>query len=222
MDAKVSAQTVQSQTVRKMREAILSGQFQPGDRLVEIDMCTRLGVSRPSLREALRSLEAEKLVAIVPNKGPMIPILSVEEAKDIYGVRALLEGEAVALFTQRATKGEVEKVAKALAMFERAAKEGVAYSLVESAEAFYAPILAGCGNNVIRDMLGSLSARVTFLRAKSMSLKGRPRKSAGEMRAIFKGIATGEAEIARMAAVEHVHHASNAALVAYAASASTK
>lgn len=217
MDLKVSAQTVQAQAVRKMREAILSGVFQPGDRLIEIDMCSRLGVSRPSLREALRSLEAEKLIAIVPNKGPMIPILSVEDAEDIYDVRALLEGEAVILFTQSASPDEIDAVGEALASFERAVKGGDPSALVVLAQAFYRPILAGCGNRLILEMLDSLTARITFLRAKSMSLKGRPQKSAREMRAIFKAIAQSNPEAAGQAAVQHVRRASEAALAAYAA-----
>src|SRR5690348_15248882 len=98
MDLKVSPVSVQQQAASKLRAAILAGVFQPGDRLVEADLCERLGVSRPSVREALRSLEAEKLVAIVPNRGPLVPLITWEQAKEIYQVRVLLEGEAAAAF----------------------------------------------------------------------------------------------------------------------------
>src|SRR5512138_1076944 len=97
MDLEVFPRTVRQEAVEKLRAAILAGRFQPGDRLVEADLCKVLGVSRPSLREALRSLEAERLIAIVPNRGPQIPIVSWTEAEEIYHVRALLEGEAAAL-----------------------------------------------------------------------------------------------------------------------------
>jgi DNA-binding GntR family transcriptional regulator len=120
MDLKVSTETVRVQAVRNLREAIISGMFQPGDRLIETEMCVRLGISRPSLREALRSLEAEKLVVIVPNKGPHIPILSLEEANQIYDVRALLEGEAAALFSKTATVVAIDIMRKALAAFDGA------------------------------------------------------------------------------------------------------
>ncbi len=72
MDLRISPRTVQQETVDKLRLAILSGMFQPGNRLVESQLCIQLGISRPSLREALRSLAAERLIEIVPNRGPSI------------------------------------------------------------------------------------------------------------------------------------------------------
>ncbi|MEJ0052447.1 MAG: GntR family transcriptional regulator [Methylovirgula sp.] len=71
MDLKILTQSIQTQAVRNLREAIISRVFQPGDRLIEADICARLGVSRPSLREALRSLEADRLLIIVPSTRPI-------------------------------------------------------------------------------------------------------------------------------------------------------
>jgi GntR family transcriptional regulator, trigonelline degradation regulator len=76
VDLQVSPRTVQQETVQKLGAAILTGMFQPGDRLVEAELCKMLGVSLPSVREALRSLEAERIISIVPNRGPQIPIMS--------------------------------------------------------------------------------------------------------------------------------------------------
>ncbi len=103
MDLKVSPRTVLVQTVDKLRDAILNGHFQPGDRLVEQDLCQEMGVSRGSLREALRRLEAEKLITMAPNRGPSVSVIGWAEAEQIYYVRALLEGEAAAEFAARAT-----------------------------------------------------------------------------------------------------------------------
>ena len=94
LNLRISPRTVQRETVDKLRLAIFSGLFQPGSRLIESQLCTQLGISRPSLREALRSLEAERLIEIVPNRGPSIPALSWEVATAIYEVRELLEVEA--------------------------------------------------------------------------------------------------------------------------------
>ena len=84
---RISPKTVQQQIVEKLRGAIIEGVFKPGDRLIEADLCEMLGVSRPSIREALRSLEAERLIDIIPNRGPQIPILTWEQATEIYQVR---------------------------------------------------------------------------------------------------------------------------------------
>jgi DNA-binding GntR family transcriptional regulator len=216
MDLKIVAQTVQSQTVRKLREAIIAGIFRPGDRLVEADLCNQLGVSRPSIREALRSLEAEKLITIVPNKGPVIPILTLAESQEIYDVRSLLEGEAAALFAERATKGAIASMRRALDGFDLAVKADDKPEQLESTRQFYEEMLSGCGNRIIYEVLGMLLARITFLRARSMSQDGRAQKSSKEMRAILRAVSARDPQAARAAAVTHVSCAREAAAKAYA------
>ena len=83
------AAPVRSQTVGNLRDAILAGRFAPGERLVEAELCRLLGVSRPSIREALRQLEAERLVVITPFKGPAVARIEWPEAEQIYEVRVL-------------------------------------------------------------------------------------------------------------------------------------
>lgn len=211
MDLKVSPVSVQQQAANKLRAAILAGVFQPGERLVESDLCERLGVSRPSVREALRSLEAEKLVAIVPNRGPLVPLITWEQAKEIYQVRVLLEGEAAAAFAQRATPESIRRMQDALADFVKADKADDAVERVNATSRFYEEILNGCGNSVIRDILNGLLARITFLRSRSMSAPGRAKHSAQEMKAILQAIQKRDPDAARKAAVKHIERASFAA-----------
>ena len=208
MDLKVSPVSVQQQAASKLRAAILAGVFQPGERLVEADLCERLGVSRPSVREALRSLEAEKLVAIVPNRGPLVPLITWEQAKEIYQVRVLLEGEAAAAFAQRATPESVRRMQGALADFLKADKDNDAVERINATSRFYEEILNGCGNSVIRDILNGLLARITFLRSRSMSAPGRAKHSGQEMAAILQAIRKRDSDAARKAAVKHVEQAS--------------
>src|SRR5690242_12081163 len=85
----------------KLRAAIASGRFMPGQRLIERELCALLGVGRTSVREALRQLEAEGLVSTVPHRGPMVSIISAEELEHIYAVRGLLEGYAGRKFAER-------------------------------------------------------------------------------------------------------------------------
>src|SRR5260370_22031670 len=86
--------SVRSRVAQKLREAIMSGTLKPGQRLVERELCEMTGVSRPSIREALRLLEADGLVNTVPHRGPMVSTISLEEAKQLYAARAVLEGFA--------------------------------------------------------------------------------------------------------------------------------
>jgi len=211
MDLKVAPQTVYAQAVGKLRDAILSGHFKPGQRLVELDLCERMQVSRASVREALRRLEAEKLITTIPNRGPFVAEITWDEAREIYQVRALLEGEAAALFARRATPAEKREMALALASFIASDQANDAIGRLTSTSRFYEVMLRGCGNSVISDLLQGLVARINFLRARSMSRAGRTRHSASELRRILKAIEKNDAAGARVAAVDHVRAACVAA-----------
>jgi DNA-binding GntR family transcriptional regulator len=211
----VNRKTVQQEVVEKLRHAILSGMFMPGNRLVETDLCTSLGVSRPSLREALRSLQAERLIEIVPNRGPQIPVLSWRDAEEIYEVRELLEVEAAARCALNISDAELETLEGRLEAFRRAARANDAANQITAASEFYTIILRNCGNKIIEQVQGGLLARVNFLRARSMSLPGRARKSFEEMDAVFTAIKNRDAKTARKVARQHVINARNAAKKAY-------
>jgi DNA-binding GntR family transcriptional regulator len=185
---------VRSQTVGNLRSAILTGRFAPGARLVEAELCRLLGVSRPSVREALRQLEAERLVVITPFKGPAVARIDWPEAEQIYEVRALLEGQAAYLFATRASKEQVSAMRAALRRFEDAVRQDDAEARLLHTDAFYNVMLKGCGNVVIADLLMGVHARINFLRARSMSQQGRSSESARELRRILSAIAAGDAE----------------------------
>src|SRR5690606_4359359 len=91
------AAPVRRQVAKVLREAITSGRFAPGQRLIEKDLCELLGVSRPSVREALRELESEGLIEIIPNRGPLVKRLTAADAASVYQVRAALEALAARL-----------------------------------------------------------------------------------------------------------------------------
>src|SRR5215475_7903404 len=86
--------TVRSMVTQKLREAIMSGTLKPGQRLVERELCEMTGVSRPSIREALRLLEADGLVNTVPHRGPVVSTISLDEARQLYTACAFSAGKA--------------------------------------------------------------------------------------------------------------------------------
>src|SRR5690606_15361772 len=130
-----------------------SGHFTPGQRLVEAELCRLLGVSRGSVREALRRLEAEKLITIVPNRGPSVTRLDWDEAQQIYQVRAVLEGEAAALAASAATAKQRDTMHKALVAFDVAVEADDAAGRVTATARFYDEIHAASGNAIIEEML---------------------------------------------------------------------
>lgn len=215
-DIRVSAITVQAQTVAKLREAILSGLFTPGERLIEATLCERVGVSRTSIREALRRLEAERLVTNLPNRGPAVAEISWREAEEIYAVRALLEGHAAALCAEHASPEILSDMLHSLEGFETAVSTDSALERIRWTEEFYAAMLRGCDNSIITEMVRGLLARISFLRARSMSREGRSRHSLVEMRRIYEAISNGNASVAQQAAIDHVKNAAAAARKVFA------
>jgi len=191
-----------------VRNEILTGALVPGQRLVEGEMCTRLGVSRTSVREVLRQLEAEKLVVIEPYKGPSVARVTWEEAEEIYFVRELLEVQAAALCATKVTKGDISQMRDALERFRVAMSETYdRRELLDSTTAFYEVILHRCGNSLLADMLRGILARINLLRSRSMSLSERPKQSLEEMTAMLDAIAKGDPKKAGRVAAEHIRNA---------------
>lgn len=208
--------SVHEYIVATLRRAIVDGEYVPGQRLVEGDLQVRLGVSRPAVREALRQLEAEKLVTITPFKGTSVSEITWEEAEEIYEVRELLEGQATFRFAARANERDLNRLSAAAADFDAAILEPAAQQrLVNAAHVFFDIILEGSGSRVICDILRGLSARISLLRFKSMSLPGRAHQSSQEMRHIAAMLEAGDSAAAEQAAKAHVRKARAAAFAIY-------
>src|SRR5215471_5621253 len=129
--------TLRQQVLEVLRSAILNFQFKPGDRLIERELCELTGVSRTSVREALRHLESEGLVQNLPNKGPTVARVTREEAQALYEVREVLEGLAARLFTERATAKQVAALEMALQRLASAFEQGEIRPIVAEATRFY-------------------------------------------------------------------------------------
>lgn len=204
--------TLRQQVLELLRNAILEGRFMPGERLIERELCALTGVSRTSVREALRHLESEGLVANIPNKGPTVATLTEEDAREIYEVREALEGLAGRLFAERGTGKQVDALQEALARLTAAFKKGDMTLVVAETTHFYEVFLEGCGNSLISDMIRSLQARVIVLRKTSMSQPGRAPGSLAEMERIVLAIRKRDADEAEEACKDHVRRAQAAAL----------
>lgn len=107
-------QTKRDYVVEVLREAISSGQIQPGQRLRQEELAADLGISQTPVREALRKLEAEGLVSHVPHKGVRVAEISLDEAEELYRIRAALEGLAAKLVVENLNQGESTDALKKL------------------------------------------------------------------------------------------------------------
>jgi DNA-binding GntR family transcriptional regulator len=204
--------TLREIVLDKLRGAIMNFQLLPGDRLVERDLCERLGVSRTSVREALRHLESEGLVAFADAKGPSVAIISLADARDIYELRCVLEGLIVQLFTLNAKARDVRALEKALEVHRLAIEEHQPQAVLRSVQGFYDLLFEGAGNKVAATQLRQLHARISYLRATSASQENRRRASHEELQRIVAAIKSGDALAAHQASVDHVRAAAKVAL----------
>lgn len=203
--------TLRLQVEEKLRKAIASGRFRSGDRLVERELCALLGVGRTSVREALRQLEAEGLIVTIPHRGPAVASLNVEEARQLYEVRAMLEGFAGRGCARFATPDQIAKLEGAVSALEAAASEGGA-ALIDAKTNFYDRLLECCGNDVVRQILTGLHNRITLLRRTSMQQPGRLPQSLKEIRFISERIAARDPDGAERACIDHIQNAAKVAL----------
>ena len=115
-----------------LRQAILKGELEPGERLMEIQLAERLGVSRTPIREAIRKLELEGLVLMIPRKGAEVAKISARSLRDVLEVRRALEELAIELACQRMSEEEVGNLQKAQEDFKNAIAEGDAMKIAET------------------------------------------------------------------------------------------
>ncbi|GGY04100.1 GntR family transcriptional regulator [Litchfieldella qijiaojingensis] len=209
--------TLREMVLDKLRQAIMSFQLLPGDRLVERDLCERLGVSRTSVREALRHLEAEGLVEHVGTRGPRVAVITLEDARDIYELRCMLESMVVQLFTQKANRRQMAELDRAWEILKDTLREGDTHEIVEAVSDFYGVLYDGAGNRIAGQVLSQLQARVNYLRATSVSQQERSSDSFREMERIVEAIKARDPAAAHEACVEHIQAAAKVALAALAA-----
>ncbi|WP_432839738.1 GntR family transcriptional regulator [Dactylosporangium sp. CA-092794] len=203
---------IRSQVVDNLRQAILDRRLAPGKRLIERELVELTGVSRTSVREALRELAAEGLVTAIPNKGTVVTSVSAEEARQLYQVRSVLEALAGRLFVQHASATQRRALVKALERIERLTVKGA--PVLAAKDAFYEVLFEGGGNDALRSVVAGLHARVSVLRSLSLSVPGRTENSTKELRAIVDAVLAGDADAAGEACARHVEEAGRAGLLA--------
>jgi DNA-binding GntR family transcriptional regulator len=213
----ISPPTLREKVAQRLRDAIASGRFRPGERLIERELCELMSVSRTSIREALRELESERLVTMLPNRGPMVATIDAAQAESIYQIRAALESMACRIFVRRATDAQVQALADEIDALGRAYGSGQADAALTAKRAFYRILMEGSGNEIAAQMLRNIHIRVSQLRLLSLAKPSREKQSLREFREMVAAIRKRDEEAAAASCVRHVENAAAAALAGLAA-----
>lgn len=198
-----TAAPLRQQVVRLLREDILNGALMPGQRLVENALCDTYGVSRTVIREALRQLESEYLIKVMPNLGPVVTVLTEDEIKAIYVVRAAMEGLAGKLFALNATAAQCKDLVRLRSRLDKEYRKGDIDSREEIKADFYRQMTAGAGNEILTESLRSIHARIAVFRRYAFVDPVRIEPSIAELEAIIEAAAVKRDPDAAWAACEH-------------------
>ncbi|OAN75684.1 hypothetical protein A8B82_01770 [Sulfitobacter sp. EhC04] len=209
---------LREQVAERLRMAIVTGHFKPGERLIERELCDRMGVSRTSLREALRELQADGLITLKPNKGMSVSVLTVETTRSIYEVRRMLEGLAARLFAKRATPEQMQALRESVDELAEVYRNFSPEAFIRVKGQFYDILLLGAGNEVAADMLRRIHTRVSQLRVVSLSSEERAQRSIKELRAFCDALEARDEDLAWELCLDHVEKAATAALSSIAES----
>jgi len=209
---------IRSRVLDNLRQAIIERKLAPGQRLIERELVELTGVSRTSIREALRELAAEGLVTTIPNKGTIVAQVTADEARQLYQVRSALEALAGRLFVENATPAQRRALTSAFRAVERAAGKG-APAWLAAKDKFYDVLFEGGGNEALRSIACTLHARISRLRSLSLTRPGRAAESTAELAEIVAAVAANDADAAAKACSHHVEAAGMAAFSALTAEA---
>ncbi|WP_094814058.1 GntR family transcriptional regulator [Bordetella genomosp. 12] len=206
------ASVLRHSVTESIRNAILVGRFQPGERLPERELCEMTGVSRTLVREALRQLESEGLILVIPHRGPVVARLSPDQARGIYQVREELEGLACQLFAEQAGEAQLLALREAFQGLKRALTRGTALEQIAAKNSFYQQLLDGAGNEALTNTLRLLNSRVMLLRSTSMQAPGRAKHSVAELSDLMQALEARDGKAARIAGSLHVRNAASVAI----------
>lgn len=191
-----------------MREAILGGVLKPGERLMEIQLAEEMGVSRTPVREAIRKLELENFVVMIPRKGAYVAGVSLKDVADVFEIRSALEGLAAGLAAERITDDELEQMERAL-FYRTNEGELNLEQIVKSDTDFHALVYKASRNERLIQILENLREQIQRFRSTSLAVPGRMRLALEEHRMIVEALRNHNSEEAQTLAIAHIVTAEN-------------
>lgn len=195
-----------------LREAINLGRLRPGERLMEIQLAEEMGVSRTPVREAIRKLELEGFVAMVPRKGAYVAGISVKDIVDVFEIRSSLEALAAGLAAERITDEEMELLERSLVKVSEFSTDENIKAIVDGDINFHDIIYKASRNQRLVQIINHLQEQIHRFRMTSLSQPGRTKIALDEHKSIVEAISDRNVELAQQLAREHIENAEQSLL----------
>lgn len=195
-----------------VREAIIQGVLSPGERLMEFQLAEQLGVSRTPVREAIRKLELEGFVIMIPRKGAYVAGISLKDIADVFEVRAAMEALAMVLAAERITEEELEELERILVSKTEVIELDEIEKFIELDKKFHDVLYRASRNQRLMQILINLQDEVHRFRSVSLASPGRMRAALDEHRQLVEALSERDLERAESLAWEHIENAENSLL----------
>lgn len=196
--------SLRDQVFQKLRNDILSGKYLPGDELVESTLGKELGVSRTPVREAIRQLELEGLVELIPNKGTVVNGISVQDVKDIYSIRSKLEGLCAGWAARYRTEEELERLEETVYLSKFHAQREHYEQVFELDSRFHEILYEASHSRILAHTLGDFHQYVQKARKLSIKNRVRSKSSNEEHEKILEAVRAGDEKLAEELATQHI------------------
>ena len=195
-----------------LRQAIRDGVFKPGERLMEVPLAEELGVSRTPVREAIRKLELEGFVVMIPHRGTYVADISLKDVTQVFEIRSALEELAAQLAAERITPDEIEFLERMLVEIGTFMEEKNMDKVVEADINFHEVLYKASRNERLVEIIHNLREQTLRFRTMSMNQPGRLVKTWEEHRLLVEAIADRNPAQARKIARIHMEHSEQALL----------
>ncbi|MDR3348205.1 MAG: GntR family transcriptional regulator [Acidaminococcales bacterium] len=197
-----------------LRTAIIGGVLKPGERLMEIQLAEELGVSRTPIREAIRKLEQEGFIDMLPRRGAYVANISIKDVVDVYEIRIALDVLAAGLAAERITGDELALLRQRLGIIKEVVEHGDMEKIGEYDWAFHEVLYKAGKNDRLVGIINNLRDQLTRLRVTSMNYQDRIKDTMLEHELLVESIAMREPELAKQRALEHMRNAERTLLKA--------
>ncbi|MBQ7933218.1 MAG: GntR family transcriptional regulator [Lachnospiraceae bacterium] len=187
-----------------LRQAILTGDLKPGERLMEIHLANRLGVSRTPIREAIRKLELEGLVIMIPRRGAEVAQITEKSMNDVLEVRRSMDALCIELACERISEEEVVALKKACDEFEQAVETGDIKIIAQADVALHDIIVRATGNMRLVQLINNLSEQMYRYRFEYIKDSSQHARLVEEHRMIYDSIVRKDKETASRVAKLHI------------------
>lgn len=189
---------------KTLRQAILTGELKPGERLMEIHLANRLGVSRTPIREAIRKLELEGLVTMIPRRGAEVANITEKNLKDVLEVRRALDALAVELACDRISESEKKSLREACERFESATEMKDVTRIAMEDVKLHDIIVAAAGNEKLAQLVGKMSEQMYRYRLEYVKDPATHGQLIEEHRIIYESIVHKDKKTAAQAVKTHI------------------